>query len=853
MSEPVASVDLRPPLSLARHIEFRPLALPACAFIAGILLREYLGAFTTAALVAAIALVALVPVVFFLTRRAFALHALVIVLCACCGFLRQAWEQAGPAPDDVSRFVGAQGALSMDAGSRRVGSALLRVRGVIAARPKKTVIPADGVFQPREYLSTQFPLDVDGVETHDGWQRASGTVDILVFDNASDFASGDRIEALAKMSRFAGPTSAGQFDARLRREREGVRVRGTLDSRLELGMPIAHNQGSFVLEVAHSIGRRLASVIDRTHDPREAGLLRCILLGERSAVDPEINRNFRQAGLSDLLAVSGLHVVILFGGLWIVLRFFFVSERRIAWIVLVGALLYAAMAEFGPSVSRAFVVIAMFSGGVILGRRHDMVNSLAAATLLLLVINPNTVFFAGFQLSFIAVLGLVGLAPVLERFLKPRLGFSGLDLVPGAHHWLRVKANGFFVTTLAITAAAWLASQPLVAWHFQIINPATILLNLLLVPIFGVILLGGFLALIVEMLGVPMISVAAAWVSGSMAWVLDAFSESAARFPGSWVHFPSPPAWALVVYYALLALVALGPSIRLRRRYPAAALLVLIALLIGREALPARPDSAQLIVLDVGQGSAALVRSPEGHSALIDIGSVSVRPPRDVVIPYLVRSRVRALDALILTHSDSDHVSGLPTLLNEFRVSKVFLSETFKYTSEGLSVERYLIERGVPCEFVGAGDSIALGSLRLDILHPPRSEGLLDEWFRKPDARRRKIDENERSAVVRGVTADGAFVVFGDVSGAGVERLRSVGGLDADVVVAPHHGGTSGGETLAGQYHWPLVLFSARRDFAKPKLLETYQSAGSRTLITADTGTITVRFAKTIEVSTFRK
>jgi beta-lactamase superfamily II metal-dependent hydrolase len=115
-----------------------------------------------------------------------------------------------------------------------------------------------------------------------------------------------------------------------------------------------------------------------------------------------------------------------------------------------------------------------------------------------------------------------------------------------------------------------------------------------------------------------------------------------------------------------------------------------------------------------------------------------------------------------------------------------------------------------------------------------------------------KVTENERSGVVRGVTPNGTFLLFGDCAGEGFKQLAEREDLKADVVVAPHHGGSSGGETYAKEYRWPLVLFSAGPGFIKQKKLKEYTDAGSETLTTVDTGTLTVRFGEKISVDSFR-
>jgi competence protein ComEC len=824
MSQETQTVETPSRLSLLREIDFRPLLLPACAFVAGIILHERFPNLDALVLVLACVLVAGVPPLFFLTSSQRVLYASVVLLCLACGFLRHAWRQEVLARDDVSRLVPLEGAL-------------LRVRGCLSTRPTCVESRADRTFRQRDFIRTRFHLDVDSVETTHGWQPVSGTVQVNVYDRADDFAFGDRIEILSRFTRPERPSSPGEFDYATYLLRSGVRLRTGLDGRASLGQIIAHHRGDFLMEVAHVISARLARVIDRFHPPREAGLLRCILLGERDAVDERTDEAFRLSGLSHLLTVSGLHVVILMGGLWLLLRLFLVRERVIAAVVILLSLVYAGMAGLEPSVVRAAAVSGVFAFGVLVNRRHDVLNALAAAGLLLLVANPDQAFFAGFQLSFVSVLGLAGLSAGLYRFLSPRMGIEKPDLLSGARHRLRVKANQLFIATLAVSSAAWLASQPLVAYHFNVLNPITLGLNLLLVPLFTVILLAAFLVLVIEtVLG----GFAVASVSNVLAGLLTGFSEAGAGLPGSWVNFASPPVWALWVYYGLLLLAACAPALGLGRRRPAILLLLFLCGLVAWQLVPRAPDAPELVVLDVGQGSAALVRSPDGVAALIDDGTFTgADVSRRKVIPYLVRSRVPLLDLVLLSHADADHTNGLPGLLENFTVKKVLLGEDFRHSMTGLAVERFLIERRQSFEYVRDGDRVRLGGVTLEVIHPPANPALVGKW-----------KSNERSTVVRGTTPRGTFILFADASDRGFERLALYEDLSADAVLAAHHGGISGMEALAGRYHWPVVLFSAGPGFVSEDRLKAYRDAGCRTFSTADDGTITVRFAEEMEVET---
>jgi competence protein ComEC len=257
------------------------------------------------------------------------------------------------------------------------------------------------------------------------------------------------------------------------------------------------------------------------------------------------------------------------------------------------------------------------------------------------------------------------------------------------------------------------------------------------------------------------------------------------------------------------------------------------------EFAPTGLKSPEIAVLDVGGGSSVVVRSSDGRSALVDAGTFgSLDVARWTVLPYLIESRCRSLDYVILSHAHADHISGLPELVSNFRVKRVLLGESFELSRAGARVERFLIDSGIPFDYVAAGDNVSLGDVTIQIMHPPRDRKLLNQW-----------DENGRSSAVRGVTPRGTFILFADVTGTGLQYLSQHADLSADVVLAAHHGGQSGMETTS--WRWPLVLFSARTGFVRPERLESYRKAGSRVLTTCDNGTIVVRFAERIEVETF--
>lgn len=450
---------------------------------------------------------------------------------------------------------------------------------------------------------------------------------------------------------------------------------------------------------------RASEGVGRGIPPREAELARGFVLGEDDRIDERTKEDFRRAGLSHLLAVSGENVTLLallampvLGLLGIPLR------ERLLWVLGLIAV-YVPVAGAGPSIQRAGVMGAVGVLAMLGGRRGSRLYALAVAAVVTLAIHPGVAADIGWQLSFAAVLGILLLASPLRRVLAK--GF-------GKGPWRRALAEG-----LAVTVAATLATAPLIAFHFETLSTTSLLANVLAMPaVAPAMWLGMCSAGLSQVPGLPLEPLN--WLNALLlAYIAQvaaccaapSWAEVQVRLGGLGLalsYFGMAGVGVLGLYLARLKL--LRPVLRgLASAGLLAAVVGLALTLSGGEGVAAPPAGLRIEVLDVGQGDSILFRPAGSPAVLVDGG-----PPGDDLAGKLADAGVSALGAAVVTHDQSDHAAGVEELLGRFPVGRLVY---------GRLRRRTLVEAaagGVEPEQVAAGDQLVSGRLRLRVLWPPR-------------------------------------------------------------------------------------------------------------------------------------
>jgi competence protein ComEC len=560
---------------------------------------------------------------------------------------------------------------------------------------------------------------------------------------------------------------------------------------------------------------RATTAVDRVF-PADAPLARALLVADTRSISPEVRDRYAAAGLAHMLSVSGLHVGIIALALDALFQLLRLPSRAatIASIAVVGVYV-ALIGAPDPSVRSAVMLAAM--GASRLAQRPTSPWALLALGAAAPLLSPRAATDIGYQLSVAGVAALVAAGSLVRRVLPSRV-----------RGWRRTLAAGLVTSTVAT-----IVSAPLVAWTFgriSVVGPVT---NLAAAPL---------MTIAQPMLFLGMLLAPLHWVAaliGDAAHPLlagfDLIASTGASIPGAWVEVTPTMTTAVLAGIASAALIAACVA-----RHPGMPIIVgagALAIIVWGGMAPTGSGLAELHMLDVGQGDAIALRTPNGRWVLFDAGR-SWRggdAGRSVILPYLARRR-GSLDAFVLSHPHTDHVGGASTIVRDLRPRRYY-DAAFAGTAEAYR-QSLLSARdaGTAWQRVVPGDSLVIDGVVVAFLAP---DSTWTAGLRDP---------NLASTVVRVRVGSVRFLLVGDAEREEEEWLLEHAGktLAADVLKVGHHGSsTSSGANFldAVRPRIALVSVGANNSYGHPSqaVLETLTERGAQVLRTDQLGTVVVR------------
>jgi len=729
------------------------------------------------------------------------------------------------ADDDLSRFARAKGqpiCVELIAhGAPRKLPPLMADEEILRG------IPSSDVWQ--------LEVELVGLRNGAAWQPASGWARLYVQEAAPQVSAGDRLRCFGQLSALPRPMNPGQTDRGDYLRAERVTCQLTVDApeclaTIQLGSPWSFSR---LLQQVRDHGRQ---TLQRFLDPRQAELASAVLLGLREELEPGRNEAFFTTGTIHILSISGLHVGILAGALFWTLWRTSLPRGWTTAIVAATTLFYAILVDARPPVVRATILVLVACGSMYLGRRKLGMNTLAAAGLVLLAINPAQLFQVGAQLSFLCVAGLIWIASrrphAEDAFVRAgqtisRLVEQNLSLPQRALRRFFRGVCGLFLAGLAI----WALTLPLTMARFHLISLATLWLNVLVVPLVSICVLSGIVVLIIGAICPPL-----DWLLGRLCDAgfgsLETLVDTAAQWPMSHYWTPGPAVWWLLVFYGALALWAALPQWRPPRRWIAAIAAGWIAVGLCAAQWPGGRDRLDCTFLSMGHGCAVVLELPDGRTLLYDAGRFgSPRAGMLAISNCLWQRGITRLDAVVLSHADVDHYNALPGLLERFSVDQIFVSPTmFDRLDPAMDVLRRAIERhGAPVVEIRAGDNLRRGGgCQIEVLHPPRW-GVLGS-------------DNANSVVLAVRYLDHEILLPGDLESPGLADVLAEEPRHCEVLLAPHHGSRkSNSPELAAWCRPRWVVLSGDGRWSLPEIDATYRRVGARVLHTHDAGAVRVR------------
>ncbi len=590
----------------------------------------------------------------------------------------------------------------------------------------------------------------------------------------------------------------GEFDYGKYLSEQGIS--GTLNIYNINDIKIINNNADPILQSIFKIRKMLDEKISEFHDPQTAGLLRGLLLADRSNIDYDTRTEFINSGVIHVLAVSGLHVGFIAFIFIILLGRFNIYLKSI--ITMLGLLSFMILTGMPASVFRATIMAIVIIISFLSNRTTNLFNSLAVAALIILILNPGELFQPGFQLSFSAVLSIAAIYPVFRE---------KINLVPRKFHFLK---NILLFT--GISLAAQLGTLPFTLIYFGKLSIVAIAANLVVIPIIGLIVADAILTLTLAFI-LPLLSSYYAAANNFFAKVLFFIVHLTGSYEHSFIWIRNFSFIDAVIFYCFLIIGILGIKMFQNKL----AKIVLITSVVVNVFLYCSMDNKELLssnelsvlMIDIGQGDSFLLKFPDGETALVDAGDATKNFDNGerVIMPLLNHFGIEKIDYGFVSHVDADHYGGFFSLITNKKIKRIFKPQIDSSLIKDIKFEKFLNKERIPITYYQKGE-MNIGNAKIYILNDRKIESNL------------KLSSNDRSGLLKVVFGNTSILFTGDMEEKAeriyVDEYHEF--LNSEVLKVSHHGSKNGTFTLFLKNVKPKVsLISAglKNKFGHPSQL----------------------------------
>jgi competence protein ComEC len=678
--------------------------------------------------------------------------------------------------------------------------------------------------------------EVRGILTHEGWIQSSGRIMVQLAQANAGLAAGQNVRVVGMLGRIGGATNPAEFDWAEHYRQQ--RLIGLLRvAKAEEAQIVGSENAGWSQRLRDGACDMLAMGFDGGH-LRDFSLLQALVLGENDPTAQANRQQFQNLGAVYLLSISGMHLAVLAGCVYLMCRMLLLSPRRACWICVVVVIAYGQIVTAGVSTVRAELLSVGLLLGILMGRDVDKIQLLALVVGAQLCFAPMEVFSPGFQLGSVCILGMLVLAPPMLRWLGDRdrldgdLSFQEIGI--GRRVWISLR------TWIALSLIAWVVTLPIVAFDFGQISWLAIPSGVVLFPITGLALVGGCLKMLITF-GWPSVAPEAAHLARVPISLMGDTAALIGRAGTEPVHTIKPGLMAIAIYYVLIAVPLIRWPGRILPKLAATVAALGVCLMVGGLCFgfpPLRIHSGgaglEITFCDVGVGQCAVIQPAGVAPLVIDAGSSTAGDfGESILMPLLEARGVRAIGDVILSNSAVNRVSGACGVVAAMGRPGVYTSHYFARFARNDTPAQGLLNQlqrgGRSIRLLTLGDHLAIpGDVAVDVLWPPAECS---------------FKGNDTSLVIRLTYGHRRVLFAGDIQSDAIHTLlNSRADLKADVLVAPHQGSA---EIITPAFIAavdPRIIVSSDAEPLTQKQKHLAQIIGRRKLYrTSECGAITVR------------
>lgn len=598
---------------------------------------------------------------------------------------------------------------------------------------------------------------------------------------------GDKIEIIGQFKEPEDARNYKGFD--YKQYLKTLKIYGTINAeRIEL---VEKNCGNKLMQVSNKLFLKIKNNIENTYNKETSGIILGIMLGYTEEIDKDIKEDFSESNISHVLAISGMHISYIIYLVTNSTKDIF-GKRKSKIIASITLLLYMFVTGFSVSIVRAGIMGIINCMSFVVYRKSDTINNISIAALITLINNPYSITGMSFLLTYGGTIGIIIFKPTIERILK------SIKIKNRKWKYVFIKIQRKcekIIEIISVTISAQIVIVPIMVLKFNNIGISFLVTNLLLSFIIGIIVMGGFIQIIISFISIK-VGIYIAKIIQIPIYILILISK---------IHFGNfkviaPDLYQVILYYLFIFILNYlykmfhhkhlnSTQIRVKntiylvkykiKPYKNKVKYTTVLLMIICICISKIPHDLKIFFIDVGQGDASLIITPNDKTILIDGGgSTTYDVGENILVPYLLDRKIETIDYIIVSHFDQDHVGGILTVLQELKVKKVIIAKQGEDSEQYEEFQKIIKEKNIKVVQVKQGDIINIDKeVKIKILFP--TDNLIEDNIL-----------NNNSIVAKLEYKDFKMLFTGDIEELAENELikmYSSKELNVDIIKVPHH------------------------------------------------------------------